>query len=91
MIYNIKWLICQLIDYKYNLYMRLNVREQVKALIAQENIKLKELGELLTKKTGNKYEASNFSHRLGRGTVTYNEVMTIAEILGYDVQFIKEK
>ena len=70
--------------------MRLNVKEQVKALLAQEGITQKDLVSMLNLKD-EKYSTASLSHRLGRGTITYNEVMKIAEILGYDVQFVKEK
>ncbi len=70
--------------------MRLKVREQVKTLLSQEGIKQKELVLMLTKKTGKTYTQTSFAQKLSRGTLSYNEVMTIAEILGYNVQYIKE-
>ena len=70
--------------------MRLDVKEQVKSLLAQEGTTQKELVDILNSK-GGEYSTQSFSQRLGRGSVTYNEVMKIAEILGYDIQFIKEK
>jgi len=69
--------------------MRLNVKEQVKALLAQEGITQKDLVTMLNH-DDEKYSTASLSQRLGRGTITYNEVMKIAEILGYDVQFVKE-
>ena len=45
---------------------------------------------MLTKKTGKTYTQTSFAQKLSRGTLSYNEVMTIAEILGYNVQYIKE-
>ena len=68
--------------------MRLEVKEQIKALLAQEDMTQKDLVAVLNSK-GLKYSPASLSHRLSRGTVTYNEVMKIAEILGYDVQFVK--
>ena len=32
-----------------------------------------------------------FPQKMSRGSFIYNEVMIIAEILGYNVQYIKEK
>lgn len=69
--------------------MRLDVKEQIKALLAQEGVTQKELVNILNAK-GGQYSTQSLSQRLGRGSLTYNEVMIIAEILGYDVQFIKE-
>ncbi len=68
--------------------MRLEVKEQIKALLAQEGVTQIELVKLLNEK-GGRYTPQTLSHRLRRGSVTYNEVMTICEILGYDIQFIK--
>lgn len=69
--------------------MKMLVREQIKALLAQENIKMKELAEKMQEKTGKNYSLQNLSHRLKRGTVSYNEVLLIIEILGYDLNFEK--
>lgn len=70
--------------------MRLKVREQIKTLLSQENTTQKDLARILTEKTNKKYTQTSLAQKLSRGSLTYNEVMTIAEILGYDVQFIKE-
>jgi len=70
--------------------MRLKVREQVKTLLSQEGITQKDLVAILSKKTGKKYTQTSLAQKLGRGSLTYNEVMVIAEILGYDVQYVKE-
>ncbi len=70
--------------------MRLKVREQVKTLLSQEGIKQKDLVLMLSEKTGKKYTQTSLAQKLGRGSLTYNEVMIIAEILGYDIQYIKE-
>lgn len=69
--------------------MRLKAKEQVKVLLSQEGIKQKDLAEMMTKKTGHLYSATNISQKMSRGSLSYNEVMVIAEILGYDVQYIK--
>lgn len=75
---------------KYNYCMKMQVREQIKTLLAQENIKMKELAVKLQKTTGKNYSLQNISQRLKRGTLYYNEVLLIAEILGYDIKFEKE-
>lgn len=71
--------------------MRLKVREQVKTLLSQEGVKQKELVAMLNKKTEKKYTQTSFAQKLSRGSLSYNEVMTIAEILGYDIQYVKEQ
>lgn len=71
--------------------MKMYVREQVKALLAQENVKMKELAFKMQEKIAKNYSLQNLSHRLKRGTVTYNEILEIAEILGYEIDFKKIK
>ena len=70
--------------------MEMLVREQIKALLAQENIKMKELASKMQEKTDKNYSLQNLSHRFKRGTITYNEVLLMAKILGYKVKFEKE-
>ncbi len=71
--------------------MKLNAREIVKILLTREGFKQKELVEMMNEKTGNDYTPSGLSHKLGRGTISYNEVLLIADILDYDIEFVKRK
>ena len=65
------------------------VKEQVKALLAQEGVKMKDLIVELEKVTGRSYTLQAFSQRLRRGSISYNEVLYIAQILGYKINFEK--
>ncbi len=71
--------------------MSMMVREQIKVLLAKEKLKMKDLAILLQESTGKTYSLDSISHRLQRGTFTYNEVVTVAELLGYNISFIKRK
>ncbi len=68
--------------------MSVKAREQIKALLATKNIKMKELCQLLSQKLNKNYSATNLSNKLKRGTISYNEVLMIAEILGYEIKFV---
>ena len=70
--------------------MKMQVREQVKTLLSQEAITMKELAKRIQEKTGKNFSLQNLSHRLKRGTLYYNEVLLVAEILGYNIKFEKE-
>ena len=70
--------------------MKLQVKEQIKTLLAQEDLKLKELAEMIANRTGQKCSPDSLSHKLRRGTLSYNETLLIAEILGYRIDFVKE-
>ncbi len=69
--------------------MKLNAREIVKVLLTRECVRQKELVEMLKEKTGEKYTSDGLSHKLSRGTISYNEVQLIADLLGYDIEFKK--
>jgi len=70
--------------------MENKVRKQIKFLLLEENYMLKELAEMLENKTGKKYAPDSFSHRISREKITYKEMLEIAEILGYEIKFIKK-
>ena len=71
--------------------MKLQVKEQIKTLLAQEDLKLKELAELITNKTGQKCSPDSLSHKLRRGSLTYNDAIMIFDLLGYDILLIRKK
>ncbi len=68
--------------------MSMKVREQIKSLLASKNVSMKDLCIMLSKEYGKEYSLSNFSGKLKRGSITYNEVLLIAEILGYKITFV---
>ena len=70
--------------------MQMLVREQVKTLLAQEGIKMKDLAIKMEEISGRTYSLQNLSHRLRRGTLTYNEMLLIVDILGYEISFNKQ-
>ncbi len=68
--------------------MKVLAREQVKSLLAQKGIKLKDLASKMEELSGEKCSANYLSRKLSRGSISYNDVLLIAEILGYDIQFV---
>lgn len=67
--------------------MSIKVREQIKSLLAEKGIKMKDMLKMLSVQTGKPYSQANFSSKLKRGTLTYNEVLLICDILGYEIEF----
>ncbi len=65
--------------------MRLEVKEQIKTLLAQRGMKLKDLASSLG------CAPNSLSQRIGRASITYNEMLQIAEILGYKIEFIDKE
>ena len=66
-----------------------NVRaeEQIKSLIALKGITMVQLCEIVSKTINKNYSSSSLSQKLKRGSIPYNEVMMIANILGYKVSY----
>ena len=71
--------------------MKLNAKELVKLLLTKEAMTQKELAQLLTEKTDKKYSQEGLSRKLSQGTITYNEVANIIEVLGYNIEFTKKQ
>ena len=74
----------------YNDYMKNQVRQQIKILLLQEDLKLKELAEKLSEEFNKKYTPNSLSHKISRGSITFNEMADIAEILGYKITIEKK-
>ena len=65
----------------------MNVREQIKVLLATENITLTQIAKEMTARTGKNYSMHNLSQKLSRKTLKFEEARLIAEILGYKIKF----
>ena len=73
----------------YNFFMKLNAKELVKLVLAKECLTQKDLVQSLCEKTDKKYTQDGLSRKLNKGTITFNEVMTILDILGYEIDLKK--
>ncbi len=65
--------------------MLMNIREEIKVIIARRGTTLKKVCEILSEKTGKYYSYNNISNKLHRGTIKFNEVQQIFEILNYEL------
>ena len=71
----------------YNAFMlKLQAKELIKLLLSIERVKQKDLVKMLSDKTGKEYTPDGLAHKIGRGSITYNEVLLITDILGYDIK-----
>lgn len=71
--------------------MIIKAKEQIKSLIALKGMTLTQLADFLTKKTDKKYTLDSLSKKLNRGAIPYNEVMMIADLLGFKVSYELEE
>lgn len=68
------------------------VRKKIKAFIASNGTTLKEVVQLMNEKyPDNPITAQNITNKLARETIKFTEVMEIAEVLGYSLEFIPQK
>jgi DNA-binding transcriptional regulator GbsR (MarR family) len=69
----------------------MEVRNELKSLIAKNATTLKRVCEILTTKKGKSYIGNNITNKLRRKTIKFEEVQDILEVLGYHIEFIKNK
>ena len=65
--------------------MKLSSKEIVRLLLDREHMKQKELAELLSQRIGKKYTQGSLSQKISRSSISYDEFVVIADILGYSV------
>lgn len=69
--------------------MKMNSYSLVKAILKQEKKIYKDIIPLLEQKTGRVYNPDTFSKRINRGSFTYDEMLALCEILGYEIEIKK--
>ncbi len=62
--------------------MKLKAQELIKVLLSEQKVQQK---QMLSEKSNKDYTPSGLSHKIGRGTISYDEVLLIADILGYEI------
>ncbi len=61
----------------------MNIKEEIKVIIARRGTTLKKVCEELSNLTGKYYSYNNISNKLRNETIRFNEVQKIFEILNY--------
>ena len=69
----------------------MSVRTDIKTILAENDVSITKLAELMTKKTNKYYSQSNISQKLMRNTLKYEEAKIIGQLLGYELKFIRTK
>lgn len=70
--------------------MNMSAKELIKFLLTREGITQLKLTQLLTERLGKKITPDGFSRKLSRATISYDEVVKIADILGYCIRVDKK-
>ena len=68
----------------------MDIRREIKSYIVREGLSMREVLERLSVAHKWSGSLSNFSGKLQRGTLRYSEAEDIAEVLGYEIVWIKK-
>lgn len=66
-------------------------KNELKILIMKEALTVKKLAELLSKKTGKRYTQRSLQNKIFLSSLNYDEMETIANMLGYDIKIVKKQ
>ena len=69
----------------------MDIRREIKSDIVREGLSMRELLERLVVTHKWSGSLSNFSGKLKRGTLRYSEAEDIADVLGYEISWIRKK
>ena len=67
------------------------IKEEIRSIMVREGQSTVSAVKLLNAKYGREDGSQNLSNKLSKGTIRYSEVKEIADILGYDLVWVKRK
>lgn len=67
----------------------MGIKEDIKAYIVSSGYTITKLAEELNKRNGSDYTVQNLSNKIRKESLKYSEVLQIAEIIGYEIQWVK--
>lgn len=62
----------------------------LKKILLDVNVSLTELAAALSKRLNKPYSLNNLSNKLRNETISHREMLIIADILGYDLKFVRQ-
>ena len=68
---------------------KMDIRNELKSLIAKNGTTLKKICDILTEKTGKSYIGNNITNKLRRKTIKFTEVQEILETMNYHIEFVR--
>lgn len=69
----------------------MSIITELKKVMLDVNVSLTELAVSLGKRLNKPYSTQNLSNKLRKETITHREMLIIADILGYDLKFVRKK
>lgn len=67
----------------------MDIRDEIKSLIAKNGTTLKKVCEQMSEKKGKQIIANNITNKLRRNTVKFQEIQDILGVLGYHIEFVR--
>lgn len=71
----------------------MNIRNEIKSYIALSGWTIADIVKEINKDRDNESQTTpqNLSNKLSRGTIKYSEILQIADIIGYEIKWIKKE
>lgn len=69
----------------------MDVRSELKSLIAKKASTLKQVCEVVELTKKQKFVPNNITNKLRRKTIKFEEVQEILDVLGYHIEFVENK
>lgn len=66
------------------------IKDDLKSYIVKKGYNVSKLNEELNKKNGTEQSVQNLNKKINNETIRYNEVLEIAEVLGYKIEWIEK-
>ena len=68
----------------------MNIKNEIKAQIVRAGMTMQQVVDLLSDEYGWSDSVSNFSNKLARGSLRYEEAVQLAQVLGYEIVWKKK-
>ena len=65
-------------------------KEELKIMIMREGLTVKKLADMLSRETGKHYTQISLQHKIFLSSLNYDEMETIADLLGYEIKIQKK-
>ena len=69
----------------------MNIKNEIKAQIVRAGMTMQQVVDLLSDEYGWSDSVSNFSNKLARSSLRYEEAVQLAQVLGYEIVWKKKE
>lgn len=69
----------------------MSIVNDLKKILLDVGVNLTELAAALSKRLNKPYSMQNLSNKLRKETISYREMLIIADILGYELKFTRKE